>query len=118
MQPLKTNRRILVWLCLCSESETRSKFQKSLSVLLTSIVVASFVVGLISSVTYLWRFLSIDLQGSLFALYQTVGFFDILYAFIVMFISRHKIEAIFNNLEQIYRDCEFLGDYLKFKMNK
>lgn len=113
MQPLQTNRRILVWLWLCSESETRNKFKKLLSISFTFIVVASITFGLISSANYLWRFLSIDLQGSLFALYQSAGFLSILYAFVVMFISRHKIDAIFDDLTQIYRDSEFLVIFIQ-----
>lgn len=102
MRPLETNRRVLIWLCLCFELETLSKFKKSLSILLTSIVMASIIGALISSALYLWKFILIDLQGSVYALYQTAGFFSILYAFVVMFISRQKIHDIFCNLERIY----------------
>lgn len=59
--------------------------------------------GTVSSVVFFLTFISIDLELSLFALYEIFGILSMMYVFIAAFLSRHKINDIFEGLQQIYR---------------
>lgn len=61
----------------------------------------------VSSLLYFWKFVAIDLEEALYALYQIVGLISLIYLmFVVVFFSRSKIIATFNKLLDIYKASE------------
>lgn len=58
--------------------------------------------GLIASVIYFWNNVRLDLEPSLYALFQTIGTSGVTYMCIVAFFMRHKITALLGTLSTIY----------------
>lgn len=55
-----------------------------------------------SSLAYVLKFIFIDLEEGLWALFQFCGLTNMLYVMIISFISRYKIKSIFDSLSIIY----------------
>lgn len=104
--PLKTNRRVLTWLCMCPANEATEKWKKiaytSLSITAVLLIVCAF----FASVAYFGKFASTDLEEALYALFQIIGAVSLLFAITIAYFSRNKIDAIFENLTKIYRKSE------------
>lgn len=104
--PLKTNRRVLTWLCMCPANEATEKWKKiaytSLSITAVLLIVCAF----LASVAYFGKFASTDLEEALYALFQIIGAVSLLFAIKIAYFSRNKIDAIFENLTKIYRKSE------------
>lgn len=102
MQPLITNRKVLMWLNLCSTDKTIVEWKGVINIIFTliSVFVTLF---LIASTVFFWKNISTDLELSLFALYQIPPTLGALYESAVMFFSKHKVHTIFEQLSAIYR---------------
>lgn len=61
---------------------------------------------ILSSAFFILKYLSIDLELALYALYQITSTGTVLYASVIVFFSRHRIPVIFNNLANIYLSSE------------
>lgn len=102
MQPLPTVTRILTWLCVYPLDDTATRGTK-----LACIGFSSFVFGMIlcqipASVAFAVKFLAIDLELFLYAVYQVIAWLPLVYMFIVAITFRHKITALIVSLTQIY----------------
>lgn len=62
--------------------------------------------AVIASGIFFLEYRSIDLETSLYALGQIAAYLNVLYMFVIIFLSRPKIKKIFNDLENIYDKCE------------
>lgn len=51
--------------------------------------------------------MQIDMEKSLFSLFQIAGFLGVIYELIAMFFVRDKISAIFTNLTEIYEASKY-----------
>lgn len=106
MEPLATNKRVLVWLFLCSLDVEIKKWKKLACALLGSIIFMSTLSDMLASVAFRLKYIAIDLEECLFALLQCFGFGSVTYAFIVIFFQRHRMREIFRNLSAIYTESK------------
>lgn len=101
MKPLKTNQQVLTWLCIC-ENETSTKLEKFAHVSFSVFVSVFLSWGDLSSMMFFIKFAAIDLEESLYALFQVAGLSGMAYLIFVVPFSRRAISATFDSLSKIY----------------
>lgn len=106
MTPLKANQRVLMWLCVCPVDETTTIWKKSACVALATLTIIAMISYDLGSLFYFFKFVSADLEKSLYALGQFTPTFSVLYSFLIMLYSKDKLNLIFANLSAIYRACK------------
>lgn len=113
MKPLITNQRVFKWLCICPSEKNDSKCQKSLYVMWSAFSVIWIIIGMIVSLSFFLKYVSTDLEASIYAIQQITGSSNFLYTFLNAFIFRHKILTIFTGLADIFEKCK----YFNFKID-
>lgn len=102
MKPLKTLKQMLVWICVCQPNKITSKWKKraffaNLLAGITIIMAAGT-----ASLLFFLKFISIDLESSLDSLYPAAAGFGLAYTLLMAYLLRHKMNAIFDDLSNIY----------------
>ena len=104
MEPLSTNRRCLIWICIHPADESASRRQKIAHSLFATMVLVTLLSGCAAGIAFCWKFVSIDLGKTFFSFMCVAAEFSALYmALVGMFLMRHKIGTIFENLLKIYK---------------
>lgn len=111
MKPLLTNQKVLMWLCIYPVNENASKFVKLARVAFTFLVIITELFGLIASVVFFMKFFSVDLEKSLYTIFQIVALISNLYMFVVLCGYRYKIIDVFKHLTEIYNASKILLQY-------
>lgn len=106
MKPLETMQRLLIWFCVFPAEEGTSELRKLIYIAFSVIGLISSIIGVVSSAVYTIEFLSIDLENSLYAVFQFAAASGTFYTAIVAFIYRRRVHGIFTALEKLYRKCE------------
>lgn len=101
MNPLRTIQLTLIWCCFCFD-ETSTKWQKLVRVAFITSCIISMNLGVLSSVVFFIKHVSTNLEDALYALGQILGVTFIIYAILVLCISRRKIYENFQHLSDIY----------------
>lgn len=112
MKVLTLNRKFLVLLGVCpasSSSAWHSVFKINFSVIL----LLQFL-GLLSSICFIVKFISIDLNSVLYAGFHTSAYSTSTYSLLVGFMVQHKIFRAFQKLQDIYDESK-LFLYFKFE---
>lgn len=104
MEPLESTRRALIWLCVISDGAS-SIWKKMANIAFTILLLLFFVTGFITSTIFFLKFVSIDLEEALYALFQIAGTTDGLYITTVGYLIRRKINRAMESLRKIYRAC-------------
>lgn len=85
---------------------------KKAALSISALTVFTFVCfSAISTVIFIARFISVNLEDTLYALLQIAGLTYVIYAMIVAFILRHRINRIFGQLSEIYDECNNLLEF-------
>lgn len=116
MEPLSTTRWVSTWLSMYPAPEDSTEPQKiayKACGLLVFLGPASFAMA---TLAFFLKYLSIDLESSLYALFQVLAFTSITYSFVVAFILRKKILLIFDQLSRIYDERKKI--IFRMKVNK
>lgn len=119
MEPLSTNRRCLIWLCIHPADESASRRQKIAHSLFAMMVLVSLSCGCAASAAFCWNSVSIDLGRAFFSFMCVTTEFSMIYmALVGIFLMRHKIGTIFENLSKIYKASKwfFLSKFWKPKI--
>lgn len=104
MEPLATNRRCLIWITTCPPDKSTSRCQKIGYSIFTLAIFVVLLFGFTANSTFRWKFGSIDVGRSMFAVMFAVAEFCIIYmALVGMLLMRHKIGGIFDSLSAIYK---------------
>lgn len=115
MVPLKTNRRVLTWFCVCPPDERATKWNRYAYVAFTA---SSFLVmfsAVLSDALFFWKFIATDIEHSLMALLQLFGHGAMAYSILFMYILRDNINAIFESLSEICAMSKKLSHLLGYK---
>lgn len=107
MKPLLMNQRVLTWLCMLPMDEASTKTEKLGCIAFAIGVTLIIYSGFLASLIFFLKFVSSDLEESLYALFQVVGMFSTANAIVVAILMRHKIPSIFTNLSKIYDERKF-----------
>lgn len=106
MNPLETNKKVLIWLCLCPAEKSTKWTRKLIYIIFALIILTGNLCAFGTSVAYFLRYVSTDLEGSLYALYQIGAFYALIYMTITAFYLRQEILALFDSLTKIYEKCK------------
>lgn len=105
MKPFATSQRVLTWFCICSDENT-TKWQKFAHVSFTMFVAMFVFIAALMAGTYGFKYISIDLEEALYAIFPFFGLLSGVYIIIIAFFSTTKINAIFETLSVIYKDSK------------
>lgn len=106
MKPLETTHRCLIWLCMCPADKSSNQWQKISYTIFGAAALIAIISGFISNVIFCIRFISIDLERSMFAIMFVAAQFGVIYmALVVILLMRPKIDRVFKNLAIIYGKC-------------
>lgn len=124
MFPLVSYQRILTCFCIIPD-ETSPKWQKLTHLLIAASMVFAIISALIPSVAFFVKFVSIDLEVSLYALFQLLGLLNVFYVMTAVYLSRRKFTAFFKSLsiihetrKNVFRQIVFTYSPLKIISNK
>lgn len=111
MIPLKTNRLILIWLCIYPTDANTSQGKRIAHILFSVSIFAVNLIGIISNGWYFIRYKSVSLEDALFALITIIGTVNAAYINVITFYLRHKIVRLFEILDQFYESCKHLPQF-------
>lgn len=102
-KPIKEIRQILIWISVIPADNGTSKWQ-TIGYRICSFSIFAMLLSLTTaSIFFCHKFMSIDLETSLYSMAQIAAFTAMIYTIIVTFFIRHDIEALFDGL---YNICE------------
>lgn len=106
MIPLKSNQKVLKWLCGLPPERNSTKASKLAYIAFTLSVISGLLIPLIASGTYIWRNILDNIEDALFCVFHHIGGTSILYQCIAIVLLRHKLIVIFEQLSKIYDESE------------
>lgn len=104
---LKTTQTVLMWLCIAPANKTTSKWKKSAHLAFNVGVFFGNLAFLLSVTKFLITFISIDLEGSLYALFQIAAICSGIYGMTIAFLLRRKYAAMIETILQLYDERKF-----------
>lgn len=103
MKPLQTNKRMLMWLCMCSSNSKDTNLLKKVYHIAFALMVFVFNLWVVvAHLAFFWSFRATRLDESIFALTNATAFSVVMYSMIYAFFTRHQTRRIFKNLWKIY----------------
>lgn len=104
MKPLKTTRQMLVWLGINHEmgDEKVNIRQKIIYAIVSSILITAMAVALCASIGYFFKWASVDLPESLYAVFQIAACSAINFQVVSAYYLRRQFTDIINKLSKIY----------------
>lgn len=102
MRPLETNQLLLTWLYAFPPDESSIKWKRIVHFVFSSGVLIAHFLSVMAGGTFIFKFVSIDLEEAIFALFHTIAACNMFYQSIVIVLLRHKFTAIFKDLSTIY----------------
>ena len=102
MEPLKTTKWVLAWLCVYSASETASEFKRTAYTIFTAVDYIGHFCGVLTHFAYFLKYLSTDLAGAVFAFMGTTTFIGVTYVMTSLSLHRDQINDMFKKLDRIY----------------
>lgn len=104
MRPLSTPQNIFVLFCVWPADEVGWK--KVACLIFTIANILANTVGLLASAAFFWKYVSVNLEVSLYGLFTVFGFAIAIYAAVIVFLSRHEMSNIFGKLSEIYEQSK------------
>lgn len=119
MEPLKLSQQVFTYICVRPAQEGTSQWKKIFYFIFTCVIFLAIVVFVTFAIIYLKQIMFSDMKESLYALFQIIAFSDALYGFAVMILCRCKINLMFDQLSDIYRECKnrFKIQFYFFQIN-
>lgn len=99
-----TPRDIFILFCVWRANEVGWK--KVACAIFTVANILANLVGLLASAAFFLKYVSIDLEVSLYGLFTVFGFGIAMYAAVIVIVNRRKIYNIFEKLSQIYEESK------------
>lgn len=103
MEPLKTTKRVLIWLYMCPTEGNLSRRQKIAHFLFASVIFMVDFAALPPQLTLLFKSMKTNLAEALFALMSVIAIVGTIYAMTSAYRSRQEIGKTFTDLSAIYR---------------
>lgn len=111
MKILKTLKLVLTWFWVYNTEVETGKLMKILHAFGGLSVFAIITSHAITSLLFFVEYISIDLEESLYALFQFVAFLGLVYVIVVVFSLRNRITTILTNLTEIYAESKLHNFY-------
>lgn len=107
MKPLRTNQRVLMWLCGVPPNESDSKRKKTAFVTLTLSVIIGHLFLVVAGAVFIYRNVSDNLEEALFSLFHTLPTASMLYQSVVTVFLCRELAGIFEELSDIYNTSDY-----------
>lgn len=104
MKPLVTNRKVLTWIGILPAAERTNKFRKLIYITFYFALTSSSGFALFTSLTFMLKYMSTNLEDCLYALFQVAADMNLVYMMVIALILRRKIAALFDRLTEIYNE--------------
>lgn len=101
MVPLDSLQDFLTWIFINPSDETTTKNRKIMYAAIGSVVFVFQIIGFAASLAYSMKFMSVDLEESVYCIFQIIALLTGAFSFLFSCISRRKIKVIFENLSDI-----------------
>lgn len=119
MKPLATTQRVLSWYRICHANKSDSNWWKMTFTIFSVTCLIANACAVAASATFLAKFISSNLEQSLYALFQCSAYFNAVYIHIAAFLQRKKVTAVFESLSVIYETSkEFSVELLNHIWNE
>lgn len=106
VKPMAINKRVLIWLCMYPVDNPTNTRTKLFYVIFSFFIFASILSGFLSALTFFLKFVTINLEESLYAFFQVVACFSGIYMMIItILLLRSKMGEIFDEFFKIYDKC-------------
>lgn len=102
MRPLEIQQQIFTWIYLCSPNEVTSIWIKIIYFILFVIVFLGNFTSWAGALAFIIKYVSVDLENSLYAVFQLCAVGSVSYILIAAFFLRFRINDIFKQLTEIY----------------
>lgn len=103
MSILLTNQRVLRWLFVYSVvDETITKRVKFVHGITTFGILVAHFCAVSAGISFFIKFVTIDLERSLFSLFNILGDISVTYISIFLLLKRRKIVVVFKKMSDIY----------------
>lgn len=106
MEPLVTTKRMLIWFHGYHSEECTSIRKKLPHFSFTLIVLLNLLSSWLTSFFYIIQFMSIDVEGSIYAIYANGVVISGFYILIVIYLMRFQNRDVFEGLANIYKECK------------
>lgn len=106
MKVLVTTQRVLSWVLICPAEESTNKWWKMVFKTFPVVLLATALTGLVASAAFFVKFISTDLEASLYALYQISGNSGVFHLITVSIHLHKQIAGIIDSLQQIYNQSK------------
>lgn len=110
MKPLKTIQQVLTWLCIYPPEKNIEKKQYLIYIAFSLTGIVALLSLVLASLAFIWKFIAIDFDASMDALYPIMGWIPLINAFVTMIRLKHQIVAIFDALSSIYNERKYLEE--------
>lgn len=100
-KPINEIRQILIWISVIP-ADNDTKWQTIGYRILSLNIFIILLSAAAASITFCYKFISLDLEASLYSMAQISAFGAMIYTIIATFFIRHHIEALFDSLHTIY----------------
>ena len=107
MEGFETPKKMFTWLRVYPEVENTSELEKISHIIFALIVFCANLFSALAHWGYLWKYVSTDLKGSVFAFMGATTFSCLTYILIIVFLLRNRICNIINKLLEIYRSRKY-----------
>lgn len=108
MLPLKTEKRVLTWLCIYPPAEKTGTLERIIYEIFSLTVVLAIACNPIASAAYVRKYLAIDPEEAVDGLHPIIGWTPLVLIFITMRILKLRVVAIFEALSEIYNKRKLL----------
>lgn len=106
MEPLATNKRLLILFSGYYSKDNIPKWRQRANAFFTFTVFAAIIYGIIVSAAFFLKYVSIDLERSLYAIIQISAMSSAVYTIVFVLFSRRRITTVLDDLAEIYRESE------------
>lgn len=106
MKVLALNHQVFVLLWIFPSPDNKSILFKIRNIIFGLMALISVMTPFVTSIAYVFKYVSVDLENSLYALFQIAGYGCQIYLIIIGFILWSKFSRMFPILQQIYDDSK------------
>lgn len=107
MKPLQSIQQAMIWACMCSPDYKLSKWEKLVRFICGCTFSPLMSGALLSSIAFFTKYVLIDFEESLYAIFEMAGAIGVIYLDVVALFSQREISEIFRGLNEIYEKCKY-----------
>lgn len=102
MTPLKIERQVLMWFCICPPPSGTGQLRKFIYATFSLTVVIAIASLVIASAVYFRKYMAIDFEEAFDGLHPVFGWTPLVFIYVVMHLLKHRIVEVFDALSTIY----------------